>query len=237
MSKECTVEGCLKPAKANVCPMHYWRWNTHGSYDLPPRDTTIKMCEVVDCNQKVVSRNMCGPHYHRWRKHGDPLGGGTARGLTEPQRFWPKVDRRGPNDCWPWTAALTPKGFGMFAVGKSDSMASHRWAYEAVNGPLDLDQTVDHTCHGRDILCKGGDSCRHRRCCNPAHLEAVSALENVARGRSFSARNAAKTHCKRGHPLTPDNSYGRHGRRQCKTCARARALQQQAERRAARNPA
>lgn len=217
------MDGCSKPEKARTwCAMHYMRFRTNGQLDLPPR-AEKPSCSVGGCEEKATGRGMCGPHYHRWRKYGDPLGGSTARGLTEPQRFWPKVDRRGADECWPWTAALNSKGFGMFGYGRSESVTAHRWVYEAANGPLDPGQTVDHTCHGRDLLCKGGNACRHRRCCNPAHLEAVDPLVNVARGRSFSAQNTAKTHCKRGHPLTSANSYGYHGRRQCKTCARQAA--------------
>lgn len=217
--------------------MHYMRLMTHGTTaDRPRRTRCTDPCAASGCEKTATSGGYCGPHYHRNRKYGDPLGGTTARGLTESQRFWPKVDRRGSDECWPWTAAVTDKGFGQFGYGIASTIQTHRWVYEAVNGLLDPGQVVDHTCHGRDLLCKPGNSCRHRRCCNPSHLEAVDPLVNVARGRSFSAVNAAKTHCKWGHPLTPENSYGRNGRRQCKTCARARARQQQAELRAAKRP-
>lgn len=28
------------------------------------------------------------------------------------ERFWPKVDKRGPGECWPWRAATTHYGYG-----------------------------------------------------------------------------------------------------------------------------
>lgn len=224
MSNSCTIEGCEKPLKAvQMCAMHYARVKAHGSTDLPMIDRSPRSCSVEFCKATAVSRGMCGPHYHRWRKYGDPAGGHTSRGLSEPQRFWPKVDRRGPDDCWPWTASLNQRGYGIFALsGTGGSIPAHRWAYQAWHGPLAPGETVDHTCHNADPSCPAG-VCDHRKCCNPAHLEAVPDLENVARGRSFSAVNARKTHCVNGHELTPENCYERSDRRICKPCARERA--------------
>jgi hypothetical protein len=46
--------------------------------------------------------------------------------------------------------------------------------------------------------------------------------------------NAAKTHCVRGHPLTPDNVYTKAlPARVCKTCARIRSKKKSAERKRA----
>jgi hypothetical protein len=44
--------------------------------------------------------------------------------------------------------------------------------------------------------------------------------------------NALKTHCLRGHPLTPDNVYANGQGRKCKTCARDRAAAQYAAKKA-----
>ncbi len=61
---------------------------------------------------------------------------------------------------------------------------------------------------------------------------------NVLRGRGPTALNAAKTHCKRGHEFTPENTYYRrdsaNGLRQCRTCIRARNKQQWQRHKAAR---
>gem|GEM_PF-6576504 len=32
-------------------------------------------------------------------------------------RFWSKVDIRGPNDCWEWQAKRHPRGYGVFWFG------------------------------------------------------------------------------------------------------------------------
>ena len=53
-------------------------------------------------------------------------------------RFWAKVDIRGTNDCWPWTAAVNgPKGYGYFARANSRrKYLAHRVVWEMENGPI-----------------------------------------------------------------------------------------------------
>jgi hypothetical protein len=140
------------------------------------------------------------------------------------ERYLSNVDKRGPDDCWPWKGPRW-QNYGEFVKGYTDgkriSTSAHRYGFQELVRPLELGEVVDHICHNRDTGCPGGDTCEHRACQNPAHWEAVSDnRENVRRGKSFSAENARKTHCKWGHKLTPENSYGYKGRRQCKTCAR-----------------
>ena len=62
------------------------------------------------------------------------------------ERFWSKVDKRGPDECWEWQGAR--KGgrpgsipYGSFSVGsKRDGskrqINAHRVAYELANGPI-----------------------------------------------------------------------------------------------------
>ncbi len=64
--------------------------------------------------------------------------------------------------------------------------------------------------------------CWERSCVNPDHLEPVSLVENVRRGNAPSAINARRTHCKRGHEFTSENtSVSPGGRRTCRACKRA----------------
>lgn len=136
------------------------------------------------------------------------------------------------DDCWPWQGRINRKGYGQMLVdGKWPSV--HRWIYEFCYGPLADDLVIDHTCHNRDASCPAGPACLHRRCCNPAHLEAVTVGENIRRGQTGKANNYqhAKVACKRGHPFTMENTYvsPADGSRQCKICSRANAARYRAE--------
>jgi hypothetical protein len=64
--------------------------------------------------------------------------------------------------------------------------------------------------------------CRNRRCVNPAHLEPVTTRQNLLRGETFQAANAAKTECPQGHPYDDDNTYPipNGGGRGCRKCRR-----------------
>ena len=37
--------------------------------------------------------------------------------MTEIERFWAKVDKRGPDDCWEWTGRRYEHGYGNFWAG------------------------------------------------------------------------------------------------------------------------
>lgn len=124
-------------------------------------------------------------------------------------------------------------GYGLFSLMNAGHLA-HRFAYELTYGTIPPGMDVDHTCHGADPTCLDVETCQHRRCVNPAHLEAVTHQENIRRGRSA---NREKTHCKRGHEFTEDNTYRTSsGGRVCLACRRTynreRMRRVRAERRA-----
>lgn len=142
----------------------------------------------------------------------------TGRPPTPPaQRFWTKVDKAGPvpehrpdlGPCWLWTAA-TVRGYARFSIGYQ-AIQGHRWAWEEANGPIPAGLQLDHLC-------------RVRHCVRPSHCEPVTNRENVLRGEGITARNAVKTHCKHGHPLSGDNLWidrsGRNPVRRCRACIR-----------------
>ena len=133
--------------------------------------------------------------------------------LAAEERFRAKIWTPFGQTCWLWTGATTGPGhklrYGRFYVGRRRIALAHRWAYERWRGPIPSGLEIDHLC-------------RNPLCVNPAHLEPVTRRENVIRGTSPNAVNAAKTHCKRGHQLTSENVYPNKPTRQCMICARER---------------
>lgn len=161
-------------------------------------------CKAPGCSRKADSNGECPTHYSRMKRHNsydDPRP-------TLEERFWPKVDKTShPDGCWLWTGAKI-KDYGIIHVRGRKNVRTHRVAYELLVGPVPDGLELDHLC-------------RNPPCCNPAHLEAVSHKVNSLRGESPWARNARKTHCKRGHPFDEANTYVRTtGDRACRKCQR-----------------
>ena len=109
--------------------------------------------------------------------------------------------------CWLWQGVKGRGGYGKFRDHGKTTLA-HRYAYRKFIGEIPTGLELDHLC-------------RTRECCNPRHLEAVTAQENLLRGNTVAARNVAKTHCPKGHEYTPANTYRYpDGRRRCIECRR-----------------
>lgn len=74
------------------------------------------------------------------------------------ERFWPKVDKRGPEDCWEWIGARQVSGYGFIYAGRNPRfLIAHRVSWELANGPIPAGLVVCHHCDDPP-------------CCNPKHL-------------------------------------------------------------------
>jgi hypothetical protein len=86
------------------------------------------------------------------------------------------------NGCWIWQRSIAESGYGQASVKRRPVLA-HRLYFERYKGPIAKGLQVDHQCHNKDLACAGGRQCLHRRCVNPNHLEAVTPVGNLRRGR------------------------------------------------------
>jgi hypothetical protein len=154
-----------------------------------------------------------------------PTGVYPRKSLAE--RVAEKIDRRGPDECWPWTGKRNAHGYGMIHIGKVDGRwretRATRIAYATAFGEFDSSLNVCHRCD-------------NPICCNPAHLFLGTQQDNIAdmqkKGRAWWF---TKTHCKRGHEFNEENTYSpRPNFRACRVCKRIKAKENYAAK--ARSP-
>ena len=102
--------------------------------------------------------------------------------LSIADRFWPKVTKLGPDDCWLWTAKKDRRGYGLFSTnGPGEECLAHRVSWTLYFGPVPNGSRVLHRC---DVTA----------CVNPSHLFLGSAQDNsddmVRKGRSMKGEKS-----------------------------------------------
>lgn len=107
--------------------------------------------------------------------------------ITQDQadRFWSKVDIKGPDECWPWLASLNHYGYGQFGLdSKRRAVRAPRMAFRLYYG---ADPFPSDICH----------RCDNRWCCNPECYFLGTRRDND-RDRDKKGRTA------RGEKLSPN---------------------------------
>jgi hypothetical protein len=125
----------------------------------------MKACKIEGCPRTHFAKGYCGTHYRRVRVYGDP---NTFQRIYPPgnerERFFARVVKG--DSCWIWTGNLHRNGYGnAWNAREGRGQLAHRYAYEALVGPIPEGMQLDHTCHDR-------------ACVNPGHLRPVTNKQN-----------------------------------------------------------
>lgn len=101
-----------------------------------------------------------------------------------PERwFWAWVDKRGPDECWPWLRSRTPAGYGRCVPPNGEQTTAQRVAWTLATGQPFPPKDVQ-ICH----------SCDNPPCCNPAHLWPGSMADNMEDMRAKGRHPHGVTH-------------------------------------------
>jgi hypothetical protein len=143
---------------------------------VPVKHEQLALPICIRCgrgDKPIYKSGRCRRCYNK--RHEDPTFKVPPK-LTTEERFWEKVDKRGPlpfecqdlGPCWVWTASINKgTGYGQFFPKHGEGMDAHRFAYLLEHGSIPEKHDVHHLC-------------LRRACVRPSHLRATTRSENLA---------------------------------------------------------
>ena len=107
------------------------------------------------------------------QKRGTKPGANPGRPANTADVLWSKVDKREPNECWPWLGVREKSGYGRTWIDDVGYYA-HRVIFDLAN-PNQITLKAPTNRKAKGFLMH---TCDNRICCNPAHLKVADIAEN-----------------------------------------------------------
>jgi len=141
--------------------------------------------------------------------------------ITDTERFFARVERRSPAQCWWWTGSIVVST-NYPQMKRSDGavagIARFAWEVAYLRGPIPAGFVITRREHDWDD-CEAGKNCVHRLCMNPDHMRLE--LKSTGDAERMRERNEPRTVCRKGHPLTDGNVVWvsrAQNKRMCRIC-------------------
>lgn len=121
---------------------------------------------TVNAHISVICER-CGTPFHvkpsRLQRYNTRFCSRACLKASTPDRFWSRVDVRGPDECWLWKGGSRVRGYGGL-VFEGKNRQSHQVAFRLTHGFY-----APYLRH----------SCDNPPCCNPAHLIEGTHTDNM----------------------------------------------------------